>query len=88
MLRLLQAVRPNPSYAPGGVDNFWKVEDDAGNVAGPERNNNASSREAWRQDTLREPRKEIMDEEASAKVSPLEKDKVNTARTKFPDGIS
>ena len=70
MLRLLQAVRPNPSYAPGGVDNFWKVEDDAGNVAGPEKNNNASSREAWRQDTIREPRKEIMDEEASAKVSP------------------
>ena len=70
MLRLLQAVRPNPSYAPGGVDNFWKVKDDAGKVAGPEKNNNASSREAWMQDTIREPRKDIMDEEASAKVFP------------------
>ena len=63
-------MRPNPSYAPGGVDNFWKVEDDAGNVAGPEKNNNASSMEAWRQDTRREPRKERMNEVASAKVSP------------------
>ena len=70
MLRLLQAVRPNPSYAPGGVNNFWKVEDDAGNFAGPEKNNNASSMEAWMQDTRSEPRKKRMDEEASAKVSP------------------
>ena len=28
MLKLLQVVRPNPSYTPGGVDNFWKVERD------------------------------------------------------------
>jgi len=28
MLKLLQSVRPNPFYAPGGVDNFWKVERD------------------------------------------------------------
>jgi len=28
MLKLLQAVRPNPSYTPGGVDNFWKVGGD------------------------------------------------------------
>ena len=74
MLRLLQAVRPNPSYAPGGVDNFWTVEDDAGNkrfpVAGTEKNNDPSSRDTWRQDIIREPRKERMDEEASAKVSP------------------
>ena len=25
MLKLLQTVRPNPLYTPGGVDNFWKV---------------------------------------------------------------
>ena len=28
MLKLLQAVRPNPLYTPGGVDNFWKVGGD------------------------------------------------------------
>ena len=30
MFKLLQAVRPNPLYSPGGVENFWKVaeEDD------------------------------------------------------------
>ena len=28
MLKLLQAVRPNLLYTPGGVDNFWKVEGD------------------------------------------------------------
>ena len=28
MFKLLQAVRPNPLYTPGGVDNFWKVEGD------------------------------------------------------------
>jgi len=28
MLKLLQAVRPNPSYTPGGVDNFWRVGGD------------------------------------------------------------
>ena len=62
MLRLLQAVRPNPSYAPGGVDNFWKVEDDAGNkrfpVAGTEKNDDPSSRDTWRQDTIKEPKSE------------------------------
>ena len=35
MLKLLQAVRPNPLYTPGGVDNFWKVggDDDVRKVA-------------------------------------------------------
>ena len=28
MLKLLQAVQPNPLYTPGGVDNFWKVGGD------------------------------------------------------------
>ena len=28
MFKLLQAVRPNPLYTPGGVNNFWKVERD------------------------------------------------------------
>ena len=32
MLKLLQAVRPNPFYAPGGVDNFWKVEQGNGDT--------------------------------------------------------
>ena len=28
MLKFMQAVRPNPLYTPGGVDNFWKVGGD------------------------------------------------------------
>ena len=27
MFKLLQALRPNPLYTPGGVDNFWKVQE-------------------------------------------------------------
>ena len=27
MFKLFQALRPNPLYTPGGVDNFWKVQE-------------------------------------------------------------